>query len=1523
MGWRDNMKKFYFFFIVAIFVMSCGVASASVTYVSCLTDTGNHLDSINNKIVITNEHGRNLTWLEGQLNNQTLLRNSGKTFYLNSSMTLDNSDFYINDSDCNVIYMSNQVNGIRYGQGGFLGGGSLYVNNITAYSWDYNTSTVPDCFSPSYSPYNQAGFVCDGGNVWNCTFEGIYGITMNSLHNTDFNNIKMNNSYSGYHLNSCSNMNISNVSISNVSGSTAFIASQSHDIHLENVSAYNTKEGIIFITSTYNSSMDNVSSVLSGWGGVEGSRSNNLTYTNIRVDQAGHDGLDLHLCTNVYVHNVTVTNGQNGEANGIILSNGGEDGTLHDITLDGVYTANKTAISDGITIANGGTLTPITNITISNFTDDGHAQGLETAGVDNLTVINMTSKNTTNGYFGNQRTNNTTFIDSNLSGSAHGIALFNLININLINTYFNNQSISFPSTCSYNTYYYSNVRTLDGDSNPINNVVISSNTTTKNGNGLTQTTFFTDSEGKLYNYGNRSNWLAIPEKTVNSSGTTTYTSNITASYQGSAVSKIATPTTTWYSPLPSILQSAYLDFKFASFAASVDGQTYATIQAAINAASQGQTVYVYPGSYIENIIVNKSITVEGISGNSEDVILKSPSASSTIEMTATGATIKHISANDNSFTSGTGVKITSDNCIIEDCAFKMNSVYSIWDRDAHNTQVKGCYVYSGSNAKGIFIDDSDFSHDTFNITVTNCTIWGGTENIRDSFGNSNTFTDNYIELGINLFGGSSNTFKNNIFALSKVHSDQILHLEASTDNNIINNVFMFGASKIDYGGSCTGNMFSQTPATGAGIGGSAKIGGNIWTTQSFTDSNNDGFADSAYTVSAGMSATDNYPVVYNISTVSSGSVLSPTFIAPTYTALSWTQNNDPNFVKYILYRGWAATGRSNYKVFESSDRSVLTYTDSSPGFSAGRRPYYTLETQYSNGTSYYSSVESWSIHHTQKKIWVEGDSISTHPYFDNPTSLGWVDQFESNYVIPAGWSLDCTAVSGKTVNTSNSQLQEYSQTYDNEVFITEIGVNDHLVDNRDANASYSDVYNQTNYMAVRGSVTYWMLIMPDNENNIFQKTFNWNVIRHHPVNTTIVNTYDSLDSVIENGNFDDYNLTNELGGSVHPNTIGGGLIADKVFRLLCMGGTIQNETYCPRSGPFTTPTIVSKNPKYSQIKYDGSTTTFNANTSTSTDSAWYINDMFTRLDKSTSTPQLPLAVKSSDYTISMRAMNPSNYDAYSEVDWVPVPPISDFIASPTSGEHPVTVAFTDQSIGPTSWLWNFGDGTTGTTRNVTHTYSVAGNYNVSLTTTNEDGSDSEVKTNYVIVTAVPDANFSANRTTITQGQPIQFNDTSLDNPTSWAWTFGDGNTSTDKNATHTYSVAGNYNVTLTVTNSYGSNSTVKTNYINVKNSPPVAAFSADPLIGNATTVIRFIDSSTGKIDSWAWDFENDGVIDSTVQNPVKAYTAEGVYTVNLTVTNDGGSDSETKIGYILVSKSNGANQVNYFYWQFWSFFRRW
>lgn len=170
-------------------------------------------------------------------------------------------------------------------------------------------------------------------------------------------------------------------------------------------------------------------------------------------------------------------------------------------------------------------------------------------------------------------------------------------------------------------------------------------------------------------------------------------------------------------------------------------------------------------------------------------------------------------------------------------------------------------------------------------------------------------------------------------------------------------------------------------------------------------------------------------------------------------------------------------------------------------------------------------------------------------------------------------------------------------------------------------------------------------------------------------------------------------------------------------------------------------------------------------------------------------------------------------------------PTATFTVDKTSGVAPLTVKFTDSSSGaPTSWSWNFGDSTpANTTQNPTHVFSTPGTYNVTLTATNAAGSSTSAATTITVTAApvAPVANFAVSANP-TAGQPVTFTDTSTNTPTGWTWNFGDGTgTVATQNAVHTFAAAGTYNVTLTASNTGGTNAVTKA--VQVVAAPPPPA----------------------------------------------------------------------------------------------------
>ena len=271
---------------------------------------------------------------------------------------------------------------------------------------------------------------------------------------------------------------------------------------------------------------------------------------------------------------------------------------------------------------------------------------------------------------------------------------------------------------------------------------------------------------------------------------------------------------------------------------------------------------------------------------------------------------------------------------------------------------------------------------------------------------------------------------------------------------------------------------------------------------------------------------------------------------------------------------------------------------------------------------------------------------------------------------------------------------------------------------------------------------------------------------------------------------------------------------------------------------------------------------------------------------------------------------------YINVTLPPPPPTAAFTGNPVSGNAPLAVTFTDSSSGTslTNWRWDFGDGNISNYAVRTHPYHIysgTGLKSVNLTVTGSGGTDSEVKTNYINVTTPPPpptAAFTGVPLSGTAPLGVTFTDSSSGTLlTNWRWDFGDGNITNYAVRTHPYHIyasAGSYSVNLTVTNTSGSNSLRRTNYITVSAppSPPVASFTANPLSGTVPLRVTFTDSSTGtSLTNWRWDFGDGNISQYGVStNPFHIYESSGLKTVNLTVTGSGGTDSEVRTNFIDV-----------------------
>jgi gliding motility-associated-like protein len=234
-------------------------------------------------------------------------------------------------------------------------------------------------------------------------------------------------------------------------------------------------------------------------------------------------------------------------------------------------------------------------------------------------------------------------------------------------------------------------------------------------------------------------------------------------------------------------------------------------------------------------------------------------------------------------------------------------------------------------------------------------------------------------------------------------------------------------------------------------------------------------------------------------------------------------------------------------------------------------------------------------------------------------------------------------------------------------------------------------------------------------------------------------------------------------------------------------------------------------------------------------------------------------------------------------------PVAGFTNAPEVCEN-TNAIFTNTSTGATSYNWNFGDGQTSTAANPAHNYNTLGAHTVTLISiTNFGCRDTIIGT--VFIDSVPNAAFVAD--TVCIGESTTFTNLSTGAPTTWLWTFGDGNTSGAANPTHTYFPAGTYNVELLATNVEGCKDSVT---IAVPVRPvPTANFTAPPACFTSNSI--FTNTSTGSPTSSVWNFGDGGSAFTT--NATHVYGTADTFTVTLIVMTGLGCSDTISIDHIV------------------------
>ena len=290
-------------------------------------------------------------------------------------------------------------------------------------------------------------------------------------------------------------------------------------------------------------------------------------------------------------------------------------------------------------------------------------------------------------------------------------------------------------------------------------------------------------------------------------------------------------------------------------------------------------------------------------------------------------------------------------------------------------------------------------------------------------------------------------------------------------------------------------------------------------------------------------------------------------------------------------------------------------------------------------------------------------------------------------------------------------------------------------------------------------------------------------------------------------------------------------------------------------------------------------------------------------DGSSSTELNPLHTYAASgvFTVSLQASNPGSSAGMTHTNYITAyaRPVPDFVGSPLMGLYSQTVTLTNTSQDADSYVWDYGDGQSSLTSDISHThfYSQPGSYTVILTAIKLNTAVTLTRPSYITIftTAVP--GFQAAPISGSLPLTVTFSNTSI-GANQFLWEFGDGVTSTLAAPTHIYTTAGNFTVTLTAANPFMTVTLVKPQYI-LAYHEPVAEFHATSRVGPAPLTVTFTDNSL-YADTFVWSY-GDGITGTTTAlTHTHIFTTPGVYTASLEAINPYSAVESARIDYIYV-----------------------
>jgi parallel beta-helix repeat protein len=284
----------------------------------------------------------------------------------------------------------------------------------------------------------------------------------------------------------------------------------------------------------------------------------------------------------------------------------------------------------------------------------------------------------------------------------------------------------------------------------------------------------------------------------------------------------------------------------------VNGEnSYESISEAIEAAQPGDTIKVSPGFYKENIVVDKSLTIQGM--DKDATIISGAGAGNIVEITAGNVQIQMISVksdledNPDSNQTQIGILVNADEITISDCVVE-NCNFGMIFKNSTNHSIMNCVISNNDGGVDLF----NITHSSLiNTEISYNNYFYGVSIRRGFYNTVYNCNFSYNRFGVVLALSSFNIVNHNVFSVNDVNGVYIVYdvEEICCDNNVISENNFFDNRGLNAQDNCKDNFWDD------------EVLGNYWDDYEGEDADGDGVGDTPYSIIGFGESADRYPVI--------------------------------------------------------------------------------------------------------------------------------------------------------------------------------------------------------------------------------------------------------------------------------------------------------------------------------------------------------------------------------------------------------------------------------------------------------------------------------------------------------------------------------------------------------------------------------------------------------------------------------------------------------------------------------------